>query len=59
MLDFRAQEDARDVLRLFFVEKLGRENGDHAQGVRVFRLEFSHIEKDMDAGDAHIGPEIE
>ena len=59
MFDLVAQDDAPDVLRLFFVLKLRGVDADHDQLIRVLGFKFLQIRNDVDAVDAAVGPEVE
>ena len=59
MLDLVAQNDAPDVLRLFFILKFRGVNADHHELICVLLFEFLQIGNDVDTVDAAVSPEVE
>src|SRR6266850_2069306 len=59
MLNLVAENDAADILEVFFVFELGRVDADDDQLVRILFLELLQIGNDVNAVDAAVGPEVE
>ncbi len=59
MLNLVAENDAADILEVFFVFELGRVDADDDQLVRILFLELLQIGNDVDAVDAAVSPEIQ
>src|SRR5688572_29659963 len=59
MFNLVSEDDAANVLGIFFVFEFGGMNADDNQLVRIFLLQPLEIRNDVNAVDAAVGPEVE
>src|SRR6266496_1851705 len=59
MFDLVAENDAADVLSVFFVFKFGGVNADNYQFIRILFLELLQIRNDVHTVDAAVSPKIQ
>ena len=59
MFDLVTQDDAANILGVFFIFKFCRVHSDHNQLVRIFFFQLLQIGNDVHAVDAAVGPKIE